>query len=96
VTTASAEEEQADAQAAVERFEDFYLREFRAVVGLAYLLSGRSMVSEDIAQEAFMAAHRGWERVSRYDDPGAWVRKVAVGDLLGVVADELDPPGSRR
>jgi RNA polymerase sigma-70 factor (ECF subfamily) len=65
--------------------ENFYLREFRAVVGLAYLLSGRSMVAEDIAQEAFMAAHRAWERVARYDDPGAWVRKVAANKASKVL-----------
>jgi RNA polymerase sigma-70 factor (ECF subfamily) len=85
VTTASAEEE-ADVQApAVERFEDFYLREFRDVVGLAFALSGRSLVAEDIAQEAFMAAHRDWPRIGRYDNPGAWVRKVVANKARNVL-----------
>jgi RNA polymerase sigma factor (sigma-70 family) len=75
VTTASAEE-QADAERVGERFESFYFREFPAVVGLAFALSGSSLVAEDIAQEAFMAAHRDWGRIGRYDNPGAWVRKV--------------------
>ena len=58
-------------------FEDFYEREYRAVVGLAYVLSGAAAAAEDIAQEAFIAAHRSWERISRFDQPGAWVRRVA-------------------
>jgi len=58
-------------------FEDFYEHEYRAVVGLAYVLSGAAGAAEDIAQEAFIAAHRSWDRISRYDQPGAWVRRVA-------------------
>jgi RNA polymerase sigma-70 factor, ECF subfamily len=65
-------------EAVPERFEDFYMREYFAVVGLAYALSGSRWVAEDLAQEAFIAAHRDWERVSRYDRPGAWVRRVVA------------------
>ena len=65
-------------QASPERFEDFYLREYFAVVGLAYALSGSRWAAEDLAQEAFMAAHRDWDRISRYDRPGAWVRRVVA------------------
>jgi RNA polymerase sigma-70 factor (ECF subfamily) len=65
-------------EAAPERFEDFYMREFFAVVGLAYALSGSRWAAEDLAQEAFIAAHRDWERISTYDRPGAWVRRVVA------------------
>jgi RNA polymerase sigma-70 factor, ECF subfamily len=61
-----------------ETFEDFYVREFRAVVGLAFALSGSRSGAEDLAQEAFLAAHRTWERVGGYEDPGAWVRRVVA------------------
>jgi RNA polymerase sigma-70 factor (ECF subfamily) len=61
-----------------ERFEDFYRREFAAVVGLAYALSGSRWGAEDLAQEAFIAAHRNWDRLSTYDQPGAWVRRVVA------------------
>jgi RNA polymerase sigma-70 factor (ECF subfamily) len=77
VTAASAEE-QADDEEVVERFEDFFLREFSSVVGLAYVLSGSSLAAEDLAQEAFMAAQRDWTRIGGYDNPGAWVRKVVA------------------
>lgn len=59
-----------------ESFDSFYKREFRSVVGLAYVLSGRSRAAEDLAQDAFLAAFRQWERIAGYDDPGAWVRRV--------------------
>jgi RNA polymerase sigma factor (sigma-70 family) len=59
-------------------FEHFYLREYRGVVELAYALSGNRAGAEDIAQEAFLRAHRDWQRVGRYQYPGAWVRRVAA------------------
>jgi RNA polymerase sigma-70 factor, ECF subfamily len=62
----------------VERFDDFYRREFSAVVGLAYALSGNRWVAEDLAQESFLVAHRDWDHVGTYDDPGAWVRRVVT------------------
>jgi len=62
----------------LEEFESFYTRERRSVVGLAYVLSGSRSGAEDLAQEAFVAAYRKWEQVSKYDNPGAWVRRVVA------------------
>ena len=62
----------------VETFESFYRREFRDVVGLAYALSGSRLGAEDLAQEAFIKAHERWDRISGYDKPGAWVRRVVA------------------
>jgi RNA polymerase sigma-70 factor (ECF subfamily) len=59
-------------------FEDFYRREYGAVVGLAYALSGNRWTAEDLAQDAFMAAHRDWARVGGLDRPDAWVRRVVA------------------
>lgn len=61
-----------------ERFEDFYRREFPAVLGLAAALSGSRWAAEDLAQEAFLAAHRDWQRIGSYERPGAWVRRVVA------------------
>jgi RNA polymerase sigma-70 factor (ECF subfamily) len=61
-----------------EAFEDFFRTEYRAVVGLAYALSGSRAIAEDLAQEAFLAAHRNWRRVVAYDRPDAWVRRVVA------------------
>ncbi len=61
-----------------ETFEEFYATEYAAVVGLAYALSGNRWVAEDLAQEAFLAAHRDWDRIAAYEKPGAWVRRVVA------------------
>jgi RNA polymerase sigma factor (sigma-70 family) len=61
-----------------ERFESFYLREFRKVVALTYALSGSGLAAEDLAQEAFLAASQRWEVIGRYERPEAWVRRVAA------------------
>lgn len=58
---------------AVPFFDSFYRAEFEAVAGLAYTLSGSRLASEDLAQEAFLAAYRRWDEIGRYDNPGAWV-----------------------
>ena len=65
-------------EAPPEAFEDFYVREYPAVVGLAYALSGSRWAAEDLAQEAFLAAHRDWGRIGSYQQPAAWVRRVVA------------------
>ena len=78
---ANADEASAPSTAAIrarEPFERFYEREFRSVVGLAYALSGSRSASEDLAQEAFIAAHRNWDRIGAYDKPEAWVRRIVA------------------
>ena len=59
-------------------FERFYRDEWRKVLGLVYVLSGSTWGAEDIAQEAFLRAHRDWDRVGRFEYPGTWVRTVAL------------------
>jgi RNA polymerase sigma-70 factor (ECF subfamily) len=70
------DEEILPAQVVAERFDDFYTREYRRMVGLALALTGDSRVAEDLAQDAFIAAHRKWSEVGSYDKPAAWVRRV--------------------
>lgn len=61
-----------------EQFTELYRRDFARVVALVYALSGSRYAAEEIAQDAFTAAHREWARISTYRDPGAWVRAVAM------------------
>ena len=76
--TLHAEEPQTVALGAVESFEDFYAREFKQVVALAYVLSGSRTAAEDLAQEAFLAAHRRWNEVGKLARRDAWVRRVVA------------------
>lgn len=61
-----------------ETFDVFYARERQQVIGLAYVLSGSRSGAEDIAQDAFLAALRNWDKIGIYDDPAAWVRRVVA------------------
>lgn len=59
-------------------FTAWYRSEYHQVVALVYVLSGSRWAAEELTQDAFIEAHRRWGTISGYDDPGAWVRKVAV------------------
>lgn len=64
-------------------FSAFYRREFGRTATLARSLSGGSWaVAEELAQDAFLVAHRKWGRVSRYDDPSQFVRRVVVNHAV--------------
>lgn len=63
-------------------FEAFYRREYSGVVRLAFTLTGRLDVAEELAQDSFLACHRRWDRISGYDDPAAWVRRVTTNRCI--------------
>ncbi len=64
--------------AATETFEEYYQRDYRSLVGLAYVLTGSEWAAEDLAHDAMITAHRKWSTIRSYDNPGAWVRRVMV------------------
>jgi RNA polymerase sigma-70 factor (ECF subfamily) len=61
-----------------ERFDEFYQRGYRRLVGQLFLLTGDLHDAEDIAQEAFTRAAARWEQIRGHDVPAAWVRRVAI------------------
>lgn len=63
---------------AAEPFETFFRREFPKMVAVAYAISGSRWAAEELAQEACLRAFRSWDSVSRYDKPGAWLRRVTI------------------
>lgn len=62
---------------AVDAFDDFYRQEYRGVLKLAYVMSGRWSIAEDVTQEAFMQLLARWDS-GELRRPDAWVRTVAV------------------
>lgn len=62
----------------VRSYDAFYRREYGAMVALAAAVSGSGAIAEDLAQEALVRAHRSWLKVSGYDKPGAWLRRVTI------------------
>jgi RNA polymerase sigma factor (sigma-70 family) len=61
-----------------EEFTWLFNREYAAVVWSANLVLHDYARSEEIAQDAFMRLLENWRKVSRYERPGAWVRRVAM------------------
>jgi RNA polymerase sigma-70 factor (sigma-E family) len=59
-------------------FDAFYRAVYPGVVAVAHSMTGDRHLGEEIAQEAFIAAHRRWTRVQRLERPDLWVRRVAV------------------
>lgn len=64
-------------------FGDIYRKEYPSLVRLAFVLTGRLDVAEELVQDAFEAAHRKWHRLNEYDRPGAWVRRVVLQRCIG-------------
>ncbi len=61
-----------------EEFAWFFREEFAAVVRTVFLVVRDRGRAEDVAQEAFVQLLRHWKKVSRYEMPDAWVRRVAI------------------
>jgi RNA polymerase sigma-70 factor, ECF subfamily len=59
-------------------FDLLYRKEYAPMVRLAWALVGQRDVAEEIVQDAFVEAHRRWNRLCTYDKPGAWIRKVVL------------------
>lgn len=59
-------------------FDAFFRAHYAALVRSMTVVCGRRETAEDCVQEAFARAHARWRRIGRYDDPVAWVRRVAI------------------
>jgi RNA polymerase sigma-70 factor, ECF subfamily len=58
-------------------FEDFYAAYFQTLTIQLYAYTADLAAAQDVVQEAFCRALARWKRISQYDDPAAWVRRVA-------------------
>lgn len=83
-------------------FEEFYRREYRQVLRLAWLLTNSEAAAEDIVQDAMASVYRAFDRI---DSPAAYLRKAVVNNgrsyqrserrhrqRLAVLADEPAAP----
>lgn len=57
-------------------FETFYRTHYRTLVGLGVVLCGDRGAAENLTQEALAKVHHHWDRLTSYDDPLAWTRRV--------------------
>ena len=57
--------------------EEFYAANVHSLTLQLLAYTGDLEAAQDIVQEAFCRALPRWERISRYEDPAAWLRRVA-------------------
>jgi RNA polymerase sigma-70 factor (ECF subfamily) len=58
-------------------FDAFYLANFDRFIVQLHAYTADMATAQDVVQEAFARALQRWARVSTYDNPEAWVRRVA-------------------
>ena len=69
----------------IESFSAFYEAEYRPMVRLAIALVGRRDVAEELVQDAFVTLHGRWDRVSRYESPEGWLRRVVINRSMSAL-----------
>lgn len=60
-----------------EDFDTFYATSSRRVLAHVTMMVGSQAEAEDSVAEAYLRAWNRWHKISRYDNPEAWVRQVA-------------------
>jgi RNA polymerase sigma-70 factor (ECF subfamily) len=59
-------------------FDDFFSAELPSLEAVAFGLTGRRSLAEELAQEAMLVVYRRWDALAAYDDPAAFARRVVV------------------
>jgi len=66
-------------------FPEFYESQYQAVVRLAVALVGRWDLAEELVQDAFVTLHGRWERISQFESPEGWLRRVVLNRSLSAL-----------
>ena len=61
--------------------EEVFERDYERLVQALTLVAGGKEAAADAVQEAFVRLVRGWDRLSTYEDPAGWVRRVALNQI---------------
>ncbi|HEV7706809.1 MAG TPA: sigma-70 family RNA polymerase sigma factor [Asanoa sp.] len=59
-------------------FDDFYGANVHRLMLQLYAYTADAGAAQDAVQEAFSRAWARWDRLAQYDEPAAWVRRVAM------------------
>jgi RNA polymerase sigma-70 factor (ECF subfamily) len=63
-------------------FDEFYTSQFHVVLRVVGGITPNRAIASEVTQESFLAAHRHWSKISGYDRPELWVRRVAINRAL--------------
>ncbi|MGC4111015.1 MAG: SigE family RNA polymerase sigma factor [Nocardioides sp.] len=85
-------------------YDDVYAALWPRLVRTAYAVCGDLGVAEDAVQTAFAKAFRSWRRIARLEAPEAYLRKMAVNEVLNDrrlarhrhEVTRAEPPDTRR
>lgn len=58
-------------------FEEFYAAYFQSLTVQLFAYTSDLGMAQEVVQEAFCRALARWKKIALYDDPAAWVRRVA-------------------
>jgi RNA polymerase sigma-70 factor (ECF subfamily) len=61
--------------------EELFRAEYARLVRALAVSAGGVDAAADAVQDAFVQANRHWARIGQYDDPAAWLRRVAVNRI---------------
>jgi RNA polymerase sigma-70 factor (ECF subfamily) len=75
---ASGEDERSAASDDEGAYAAFFHAQFASVTRTIHLIVRDRARAEDITQDAFLQLLRHWPRISTYERPDAWVRRVAI------------------
>jgi RNA polymerase sigma-70 factor (sigma-E family) len=63
-------------------FEEYAASAWQWLYRSAYLLAGNHADAEDLAQQTLLQAYRSWAKVSRADQPAAYLRRMLTNIYL--------------
>jgi len=75
-------------------FERFFVDHYDAIAQSVAFVCGDAERANDATQEAFIKAYSRWNKVRRYDNVGAWIRRIAINATRD--AHRADTRRSRR
>jgi RNA polymerase sigma-70 factor (ECF subfamily) len=61
--------------------EEVFEHDYERLVQALTVVAGDKEGAADAVQEAFVRLIRGWDRLSTYEDPAGWVRRVALNQI---------------
>jgi RNA polymerase sigma-70 factor, ECF subfamily len=63
----------------LEGLRELYVDSYARLVAVVGAVTGSRLEAEESVQDAFVRLIRQWDRVRHYEEPEAWLRRVALG-----------------